>query len=72
MEKQLTAVDYLVEQLNNKFGNNDFLITFQSEIEQAKALEKQQIIDAYCEGLNEWNIKEDSAMKYYNNTFKQD
>jgi hypothetical protein len=38
-----SAVEYLVELLNNI--NNDFNSSFKEEIEQAKEMEKQQIID---------------------------
>lgn len=40
MEK--TAVEFLVEHLNIKYGNNDFIITFENLIQQAKEMEKQQ------------------------------
>ena len=40
-----TAVEFLVELLNNL--NDDFNLAFKDEIEQAKEMEKQQIIDAY-------------------------
>jgi hypothetical protein len=44
MGKQ-TAVEFLVEQLNIKYGNNDFIITFENLIKEAKEMEKEQIID---------------------------
>ncbi len=43
--KQETAVEWLVEQLNNHTKNNDFLITFENEISKAKEMEKQQLIN---------------------------
>ena len=45
-----TAVEWLVEKLNIKYGNNDFIITHINEIEQAKAMEKEQVIDSYHKG----------------------
>jgi disulfide oxidoreductase YuzD len=42
--KQQTAVEWLVETLNKKYGNDDFIITFINEIEQAKEMEKEQIV----------------------------
>jgi hypothetical protein len=42
MEKNnTTAVEWLVEKLNIKYGNNDFIITHINEIEQAKQMEKE-------------------------------
>ena len=49
MEKQ-TAVEFLVEQLNIKYGNNDFIITFENLIQQAKELEKKQRQEAFEKG----------------------
>ena len=40
--KKETAVEWLVEKLNLKYGNDDFIIAFINEIEQAKEMEKQQ------------------------------
>jgi hypothetical protein len=41
-EKKQTAVEWLIEKLNTKYGNNDFIITHQNEIQQALAMEKEQ------------------------------
>ena len=49
----MTAVEWLVNKLNNDFGNNDFLITYANEIEKAKEMEKQQIIKAHFQGVKE-------------------
>ena len=40
--KKQTAVEWLVEKLNSKYGGNDFIITHINEIEQAKQMEKEQ------------------------------
>ena len=64
MEKQMTAVDWLVEKLKENGVN-----FWQEEIEmieEAKEMEKQQIIDAYNNGDNR------SAELYYNETFKSE
>jgi disulfide oxidoreductase YuzD len=53
--KQQTAVEWLVETLNKKYGNDDFIITFINEIAQAKEMEKQQIIDAWVDGMRSDN-----------------
>jgi predicted secreted protein len=64
MEKQLTAVEWLVDKLKENGVN-----FWQEEIEmieEAKEMEKQQIIDAYNNGDNR------SAELYYNETFKSE
>jgi len=64
MSKQ-TAVEWLLEQVNNK-GWGNYVISIPSEtIQQAKSIEKQQIIDAYHEGTTEFY----SAVEYYIETY---
>jgi disulfide oxidoreductase YuzD len=48
--KQQTAVEWFIEQLNSKYGGNDFLITHINEIEKAKEMEKEQIAKAFDDG----------------------
>ena len=65
MSKQ-TAVEWIVSKLS---------ITFQTmyieEIEQAKAMEKGQIIKAFCEGYDHDGDNYDGAeISYYNRTYK--
>jgi len=63
-----TAVEFLVQELT-RLGHNFNL--YKKEIEQAKEMEKQQIIDAYSEGdVNGIMDGEIRAEKYYNETFK--
>jgi hypothetical protein len=74
--KKQTAVEWLVNKLNNDFENNDFLISYANEISQAKELEKQQIIDARLTAPSELITYSkttylDEAEQYYNETFKQ-
>ena len=60
-----TAVEYLVEQLMPKALTAEQYY----HIEQAKEMEKQQIIDAWdngCEYISE------NAEQYYNETFKSE
>jgi hypothetical protein len=68
-----TAVEFLVELLNNL--NDDFNLAFKDEINQAKEMEKQQIIDAYIIGNYKSNRdmywKIESAEKHYNETFNK-
>jgi hypothetical protein len=73
--KQMTAVEWFIDKLNLKYSNDDFIITFINEIEQAKEMEKEQIIDAFWEGdntdcISEQNSKE-FAEKYYKETYEQ-
>jgi uncharacterized UBP type Zn finger protein len=68
-----SAVEFLVELLNNI--NNDFNSSFKEEIEQAKEIEKQQIIESYCQGcfdisLNKNIFPRETSEQYYNETFK--
>ena len=65
-----TAVEWLVNKLNNDFENNDFLISYANEISQAKELEKQQIVDAYENGYSDSDNTFELNKEYYNETFK--
>jgi len=65
----MTAVEWFIEQLNSKYDSDDFIITHVNEINQAKEMEKEQIMNAFHEGCfdqNAWRNEE-----YYNETFKQ-
>ena len=70
MNKQ-TAVEWLVEKLDQNF---DYVAD--TIIEQAKAMEKEQIVDAHIEGQRvfdehphtQWT--NDQAEEYYNQTYK--
>ena len=70
---QQTAVEWFVEKLNIMYGNNDFIITHINEIEQAKAMEWNQMKDAVLYGLDEdghtgdWKIS--VAENYYIKTY---
>ena len=66
MSKQ-TAIEWLVEQMNIKNPN-----WLKEEIEQAKEMEKQQLIQAAYDNMNA--TEEDpmqDAIEYYNETFKK-
>jgi hypothetical protein len=62
-----TAVEWLVSHLNKQEW---FTYKQREYIEQAKEMEKQQIIDAYNEGGCNWD-SELEAEQYYNDTFKE-
>jgi hypothetical protein len=71
-----TAVEWLWEEIDNAIPYQNIKTSqiFNKLFEQAKKLEKQQIIDAFWEGdntdcISEQNIKE-FAEQYYNETFK--
>lgn len=64
--RQKTAVDWLVNNLKSHFEHDgDLLEVVHFSFNQAKEMEKEQIIEAYCNGDD--NI---SAEQYYNETFK--
>jgi hypothetical protein len=60
MSKQ-TAVEYLVDNIHYLHSTK-----WEEIVEQAKEMEKQQIMDAYYEG----DIQLVNAEQYYNETFK--
>jgi hypothetical protein len=63
-----TAVEWLFEQIkSDQYQKALSLSEWMKVIEQAKAIEKEQIIEAYCNGDD--NI---SAQQYYNETFKSE
>ena len=78
--KNLTAVELLIEEISKH--DKSFKEFYGSEIDKAKQLEKEQIIEAYNEGgisaIDDYNDtecgRESSALSapdYYNETFKQ-
>jgi hypothetical protein len=75
MKKQ-TAVEWLVEKIKSKYSDIDFY-HIKKEIEQAKAMEKEQMGDAYYDGKNNGmdicnplsRAKGISFEQYYNQTY---
>ena len=67
MKKQ-TAVEWLQEQLNPDMKTMQGVI-IQELLEQAKAIEKEQLMNAYLEGESDANHYEDSALRFYNETY---
>lgn len=64
----MTAVEWLYNEIKHIIPN-DYVRKF----EQAKEMEKQQIIDAFKKGFltTQWDkTKENKAEKYYNEIFK--
>jgi hypothetical protein len=68
-----TAVEWLVNELYEKFEMKGDGILFDEFLKQAKEMEKQQIIDAHLDGQSfSIAIEEiDYAEQYYNETFKE-
>jgi hypothetical protein len=64
----MTAVDFLVETIDKKYINA-FITRI---VEQAKEMEKQQIIDAFEDGYS-FGYRDNGKMgsEYYNETFKK-
>jgi hypothetical protein len=65
-----TAVEWLVEQLNEKidFIPLDKWDMIRDIIQQAKAMEKQQIMNAVDYGTSDWGSYKDPEV-YYNETY---
>ena len=65
----MTAVEWLFEKLwetpKDKF-------TWYSILEQAKQMEKEQIIDAYDNAVNSGYNEPTNGEQYYNQTFKSE
>lgn len=57
----ITAVDWLVEQIDNPHT----LYWLKEFIEQAKAMEQQQIVDAYEDGYSDSDNKLSFNKQYY-------
>jgi hypothetical protein len=65
MKKKQTSVDWLVD-----FFEDYFALVPLDIIEQAKAMEKEQIENAYKQGQHDSEpIRETDAEQYYNETF---
>ena len=65
MKKQ-TAVEYLESKI---FGDEIFSLS--KVFEQAKIIEKQQILDAHENGHNYYDVNGISEEQYYNETYKK-
>ena len=70
--KMITAVEWLVEQCK-MLCLDEFKTIFKKEIEQAKAMEKKQIIDAYEDAyMSGYRDNGNDGINYYNQTFKSE
>lgn len=69
MEKQKTAVEWLVEQLGNDLYIKDSSMSKQA-ITKAKQMEKEQIIEAWLNGYHKCGCKQPKqGSKYYLETY---
>jgi hypothetical protein len=73
--KKVSAVEWLYNNLKSHFEHDgDLLEVVQFSFEQAKEMEKQQIIDARQDGFNRCfrkvDRKEVANEQYYNETYK--
>jgi hypothetical protein len=68
-----TAVEWLIEQVNHKgvvYNNYHITTDIPKEIiEKAKAMERQQTVDAVKYGYSDWGSAK-NAEQYYNETYK--
>lgn len=70
MKKQ-TAVEWLLEELKTCIHRDEVADLILDLQEQAKAMEKEQIEDAYKQGQHDSQpIRETDAEQYYNETYK--
>jgi hypothetical protein len=66
-----TAVEWLYNNLKSHFEHDgDLLECVQMSMQQAKEIEKEQIMDAYDEGWSDAFADKDLNAEYYNETFK--
>jgi hypothetical protein len=72
--KKRTAVEKMAEWLEAEIGHYvpyEKLLYIQLIISNAKAIEKEQIIEAFCEGYDHDGDNYDGAeISYYNRTYK--
>ena len=68
--KEQTAVEWLIEQLENDYVNQDLKNTI--VYQQAKEIEKEQIMNAWYNGFEENRPDVDHSEDYYKETYKQD
>jgi hypothetical protein len=77
--KEITAVEWFMEKIGEKQSNGFYVIDtlqdVQNVFQQAKEMEKEQIIDAYDAGLFDGSMDDvnDRIYKqYYNETYKSE
>jgi hypothetical protein len=70
--KTQTAVEWLANELYEKFEMRGDGLLYDDILKQVKEMEKQQIIDAYASGYIDGVAQNKiTAEQYYNDTFKK-
>jgi hypothetical protein len=69
-----TAVEWLVNQMKQRESQGLTLSMYELEMfaEQAKEMEKEQIMDAYNQGSNDYGSQCYQPEQWYNETFKSE
>jgi len=70
MQKQ-TAVEWLSMELQKVMGTDIFYYSIKEQVEQAKQMEKEQIIDAIMYSLDEDGHTGDWKIKFANDYYKK-
>ena len=65
-----TAIEQLIEKLTDRIGKS-FQIAFEDILNEAKELEKQQIVDATCLGKYVNEDDKEIGEDYYKTTFNK-
>jgi hypothetical protein len=72
MKKQ-TAVEYLIDEMKQRlpYFYAHFMMDMDSVYDKALAMEKEQIVDAFDSGAEEWTpIEYSDGQHYYNHNFE--
>ena len=68
--KKQTAVEWLIEQVKSPEWQDFFIWHKEEAFEQAKAMHKEEIIQAWKKGDGEFdNFAKEMSLEYYNETF---
>jgi hypothetical protein len=77
-ERKMTAVEWyskehlilLVKLENKEISIGEYVVKHSELLEQAKQMEKEQIIEAHLDGQSLVSCKDEYAEQYYNQTYK--
>ena len=68
----MTAVEWLINQVKSKEWQDKFIWHKEEVFQEAKAMEKKQILNAHNQGYADgYRDNGNSPIDYYNETFKQ-
>lgn len=68
MESKQTATEWLIEQVKSPSWSGLFIWHKEEIFQQAIAMDKEQTINAYWNGAQNWD-SENTAEQYYNETY---